>query len=77
MAREKKEKAKKKRKLSTKVPKEDTGLVCLNCRTEIPGGLNLCPKCGLNPSVQAMTDIYKTGNIKRFQEEGRKENGGE
>jgi hypothetical protein len=41
------------------IPKKARGEVCVNCRTEIPGNINLCPKCGLNPGVQTITDIGK------------------
>jgi RNA polymerase subunit RPABC4/transcription elongation factor Spt4 len=48
-----------KRKEDLGVPKKERGEVCVNCRTEIPGNINLCPKCGLNPGVQTITDIGK------------------
>jgi RNA polymerase subunit RPABC4/transcription elongation factor Spt4 len=47
----------KKKEVTLDVPKKDRGEVCVNCRTSIPGNLNICPKCGLNPSVQTMTDL--------------------
>ena len=39
------------------VPKKDRAEVCVNCRTPIPGNINICPKCGLNPTVQTITDL--------------------
>ena len=66
MAREKK--AKKKKKKSPIMGENSAGLVCENCRTPVPGNINLCPKCGLSPSVQAMTDVYKPGFTKKIDE---------
>lgn len=41
----------------TSLPKKDRPVVCENCRTEIPGNINLCPKCGLSPGPQTITDL--------------------
>jgi RNA polymerase subunit RPABC4/transcription elongation factor Spt4 len=38
-------------------PKKDRDVVCVNCRTNVPGNLNICPKCGLNPTAQTITDL--------------------
>ena len=57
---------KKKKKTLEEIIKENEGMVCENCRTPVPGNLNICPKCGLSPSIQAMTDIYKPGDIKKL-----------
>ncbi|MBU1670761.1 MAG: zinc ribbon domain-containing protein [Actinobacteria bacterium] len=50
---------KKKKAKVPEIPKKYTGLVCENCRTEIPGNLNLCPNCGKSPGPQTMTDLDK------------------
>lgn len=39
------------------VPRKKRSVVCVNCRTDVPGNINLCPQCGLNPGVQTITDI--------------------
>lgn len=44
--------------------KENEGLVCESCRTPIPGNINLCPKCGLNPSVTTIQSVYESGEAK-------------
>lgn len=49
---------KKRRKKVSEITEVDRGLVCENCRTPVPGNTNLCPKCGLNPGTQTITDIY-------------------
>lgn len=54
-------------------PPIDRGLVCENCRTPIPGNLNLCPKCGLNPSVDTMQSFYKPGETKKFSKRDKEE----
>ena len=49
------------------IPKKAMGEVCVNCRTEIPGNTNLCPKCGLGTATtQTITDIgpWKKGSKK-------------
>jgi predicted amidophosphoribosyltransferase len=58
-----------KKKSLDKLIKENEGMVCKNCRTPVPGNLNLCPKCGLNPSVQTITDVYKPGTVKKLSED--------
>ncbi len=55
------------------IPPVDQGLVCKNCRTPIPGNINLCPKCGLNPSVDTILDIYKPGQVKKLSRRRKKE----
>jgi len=69
MPRKKKEK---KKKSLDDLIKENEGLVCENCRTPVPGNINLCPKCGLSPSVQTMTDVYRPGTIKKLGKDDRK-----
>jgi len=39
------------------IPRKDREEVCVNCRTPIPGNLNICPKCGLSGGAQTMTDL--------------------
>lgn len=53
------------RKKKGEIPPVDHGLVCENCRTPIPGNTNLCPKCGLNPSIDTMQRVYEPGVIRR------------
>ena len=57
---------KKKKKSLEQVLEDHQGEVCENCRTPIPGNINLCPKCGLNPSVDTMQNQYKPGQIKEL-----------
>lgn len=53
--------------------KENEGLVCENCRTPIPGNLNLCPKCGLSPGVESMQSYYEPGQIRKLSKKRREE----
>jgi len=66
-----KKKGKKKKTLDELI-KENEGRVCENCRTPVPGNMNLCPKCGLSPSIQAMTDVYKPGTVGRLNKNKKK-----
>jgi RNA polymerase subunit RPABC4/transcription elongation factor Spt4 len=66
MARKKKDK---KKKNLEELLKENEGLVCVNCRTPVPGNTNLCPKCGMNPGVQTITDVYMPGTAKRLEKD--------
>ena len=52
-----KAKIRRRKKVSLTVPKKDRGEVCVNCRTKIPGNINICPNCGLNPGTQTITDL--------------------
>jgi predicted amidophosphoribosyltransferase len=67
-----KKKDKKKKTLEEYI-KENEGLVCENCRTPIPGNLNLCPKCGLSPSVDTMQSFYEPGQVRKLSEKRREE----
>ena len=62
----------KKKKTLDEIIKENEGLVCENCRTPVPGNTNICPKCGLSPSIQTMTDVYKPGNVGRINKNDEK-----
>jgi len=39
------------------VPASERDLVCESCRSKVPGGLNICPKCGLAMTAQTITDL--------------------
>ncbi len=52
-----KKKKKKKTKIDAEVPHKHKNVVCTNCRTNIPGNTNICPKCGLAMSSQTITDL--------------------
>lgn len=67
-----KKKEKKKKNLE-EILKEHEGEVCENCRTPIPGNTNLCPKCGLNPSVDTMQSFYKPGQVRELGERRKEE----
>jgi hypothetical protein len=67
-----KKKDKKKKTLEEYI-KENEGLVCENCRTPIPGNLNLCPKCGLNPSVSTLQSFYEPGQIRHLSDKRHEE----
>lgn len=67
-----KKKEKKKKNLEEML-KEREGEVCENCRTPIPGNINLCPKCGLSPSVDTMQSFYKPGEVRKLEERRKEE----
>lgn len=67
-----KKKEKKKKNLEEML-KEREGEVCENCRTPIPGNINLCPKCGLSPSVDTMHSFYKPGQVRKLEERRKEE----
>lgn len=52
-----KAKIRRRKKILPTVPKKDRDEVCVNCRTKIPGNINICPKCGLSPGSQTITDL--------------------
>lgn len=39
--------------------KEEEMAKCKNCGVDIDKHVNLCPKCGLNPSVETITSVLK------------------
>ena len=39
--------------------KEEEMAKCKNCGVDIDKHVNLCPKCGLNPSVETITSVFK------------------
>lgn len=67
-----KKKEKKKKNLEEMLKKRE-GEVCENCRTPIPGNINLCPKCGLSPSVDTMQSFYKPGEVRKLEERRKEE----
>lgn len=60
------------RKKKGEIAEVDRGLVCENCRTPVPGNINLCPKCGLNPSVTTMQSVYEPGQVRRLSRQRKK-----
>ena len=64
---------KKKKKNLEKMLKEHEGEVCENCRTPIPGNINLCPKCGLNPSIETIQSFYEPGQVRELGERRKEE----
>ncbi len=64
---------KKKKKSLEEYIEENKGLVCENCRTPIPGNINLCPKCGLNPSVSTYQEYYKPGQVRELGKREKEE----